>query len=191
MKWILASQSPRRIELLSRLGLDFIVQPAQIQEQRSKNEKPESYVLRVSLLKAKKAAQNFSSGVVIGADTIVVLNNQFLGKPENENRAKEILMMLSGKAHFVFTGIALIQIKTQKLATGYAKSKVYFSTLSPKIIDWYIKSLEPLDKAGAYGIQGKAGMFIEKIEGCYFNVVGFPLNLFYQLTQKLGINFID
>jgi septum formation protein len=191
MKWILASKSPRRIELLSRIGICPIVFPVEIEEKRLKGEKPHEYVLRLSKQKAEKAAQNFSSGIVIGADTIVVLNNKLLGKPHDEEKAREILKLLSGKKHFVYTGLTLIKIEEKKWVNDYVRSTVYFTTLTSKMIDWYIKSREPMDKAGAYGIQGKAGIFIEKIEGCYFNVVGFPLNLFYKLAKKLNVSLIE
>ena len=191
MKWILASRSPRRIEILNRIGIKPIVFPVKIEEKRLKEEKPHEYVLRLSRQKVKEAANSFSSGIIIGADTIVVLDNKFLGKPRDEKEAKEILKLLSGKKHFVYTGITLLKIEDKKLVSGYEKSKVYFINLTPEMIDWYIRTKEPMDKAGAYGIQGKAGIFIERIEGCYFNIVGFPLNLFYRLTKKLGINIFD
>ncbi len=191
MKWILASKSPRRIELLNRLGINPIVFPVEIEEKRLIGEKPHQYVLRLSQQKAKKAAENFSLGIIIGADTIVVLNDKFLGKPNSEEEARKNLELLSGNKHFVYTGLTLIDIESKKQVSDYAQSVVYFSGLSSELIDWYIRSQEPFDKAGAYGIQGKAGIFIEKIEGCYFNIVGFPLNLFYSLIKKLGVSIIS
>jgi len=191
MKWILASKSPRRIEILYRIGINPIIFPVKIEERKFKGEEPHEYVLRLSKQKAEEAANCFSSGIVIGADTIVVLDNKFLRKPRDEREAKRILKLLSGKKHFVYTGITLLKIEDKKIVSGYEKSKVYFIELSPEMIDWYVRTKEPMDKAGAYGIQGKAGIFIKKIEGCYFNIVGFPLNLFYRLTKKLGINIFD
>ncbi|MCP2518823.1 Maf family protein [Candidatus Aminicenantes bacterium AC-335-A11] len=188
MKWILASRSPRRIEILNRIGINPIIFPVEIKEERLKGEKPREYVMRLSKQKVEKAAEKFSSGIIIGADTIVVLDGKFLGKPQNDEEARKILSLLSGKKHFVYTGLTLLKIEDKTLVSDYEKSTVFFIELTEEMIDWYIKSKEPMDKAGAYGIQGKAGIFVEKIEGCYFNIVGFPLNLFYRLSKKLNIN---
>jgi nucleoside triphosphate pyrophosphatase len=185
---ILASASPRRRELLRQIGLDFTVDPADVDERVLPGEAPESYAVRVALEKARVAAQRAEKGIVIAADTIVVLDNAILGKPVDHEDAESMLTLLSGKTHQVLTGMAIMDSAAEKIVTRTSCTSVLFRTLSPEEIKWYVSTGEPLDKAGAYGIQGKGSLFISRIEGCYFNVVGLPLSLLGEMLLEFGIN---
>ena len=182
---ILASESPRRAELLKQIGLDFEIRPSAVDEGRDKKESLENYVKRVALAKAEKAASGVKDAVIIAADTIVILNKKRLGKPESSESAIVMLKKLSGKCHTVMTGLAVIDTQAGKRRTKIVSTKVWFKKLSDEEIKEYVKSSEPLDKAGGYGIQGKAAIFVKRIEGDYFNVVGLPLNTFYEILAAL------
>lgn len=171
---ILASKSPRRADLLKQIGLKFKVYPSEIEEPQI-TASPTDAVQKLALTKARTVAAKFDAGIVLGADTVVVIDGQPIGKPENDAHAVEILTQLSGNQHEVITGIALIDIERKNEVVWAEKTTVYFRTLRQAEILAYIRSGESSDKAGAYGIQGKAGAFVERIEGCYFNVVGLPL----------------
>lgn len=171
---ILASKSPRRADLLKQIGLKFKVYPSEIEEPQI-TASPTDAVQKLALTKARTVAAKFDAGIVLGADTVVVIDGQPIGKPENDAHAVEILTQLSGNRHEVITGIALIDIERKNEVVWAEKTTVYFRTLRQAEILAYIRSGESSDKAGAYGIQGKAGAFVERIEGCYFNVVGLPL----------------
>jgi len=188
MHIILASASPRRRELLRQIGIDFTVDPADVDERVLPGESPEAYAVRVALDKARIAAQRAGTGVVIAADTIVVLDNVILGKPSDDEDAERMLMMLSGRTHQVITGIAIMDPAAGKTLTRTSTTNVRFRELSPDEIRWYVRTGEPLDKAGAYGIQEKGSLFISRIEGCYFNVVGLPLSLLGEMLLEFGIN---
>ena len=182
---ILASKSPRRADLLKQIGLEFKVYPSEIEEPQI-TASPETAVQELALTKARTVAATFDAGIVLGADTVVVIDGQPIGKPENDAHAVEILKQLSGNRHEVITGVALIDIKRKNEVVWAEKTTVYFRTLYQSEILAYIHSGEASDKAGAYGIQGKAGAFVERIEGCYFNVVGLPLaSLTVQLRRLL------
>ena len=182
---ILASKSPRRADLLKQIGLEFKVYPSEIEEPQI-TASPETAVQELALTKARTVAAKFDAGIVLGADTVVVIDGQPIGKPENDAHAVEILKQLSGNRHEVITGVALIDIKRKNEVVWAEKTTVYFRTLYQSEILAYIHSGEASDKAGAYGIQGKAGAFVERIEGCYFNVVGLPLaSLTVQLRRLL------
>jgi septum formation protein len=185
---ILASNSPRRRELLHQVGLSFIIDPTEVDEQIRPGESPESYVVRVALDKARAAASRAASGIIIAADTIVVLGDAILGKPADSRDAERMLTLLSGRVHDVISGLALINAAEEKTATGTSLTRVRFRDLSRNEIVSYIKSGEPLDKAGAYGIQGKGALLVKKIEGCYFNVVGLPLSLLGEMLRNFGIS---
>jgi septum formation protein len=185
---ILASNSPRRRELLHQVGLSFIIDPTKVDEQIRPGESPESYVVRVALDKARAAASRAASGIIIAADTIVVLGDAILGKPADSRDAERMLTLLSGRVHDVISGLALINAAEEKTATGTSLTRVWFRDLSRNEIVSYIKSGEPLDKAGAYGIQGKGALLVKKIEGCYFNVVGLPLSLLGEMLRNFGIS---
>jgi septum formation protein len=182
---ILASKSPRRASLLKQIGLEFEVYPSEIEEPQI-TESPAIAVQELALTKARAVAAEFDAGIVLGADTVVVIDGQPIGKPENDTHAVAILTQLSGNRHEVITGVALINIKQKNEVVWAEKTAVYFRTLHQSEILAYIRSGEASDKAGAYGIQGRAGAFVERIEGCYFNVVGLPLaSLTVQLWRLL------
>jgi nucleoside triphosphate pyrophosphatase len=187
---ILASASPRRADLLRTVGIDFEVAPSQIQERPHAGEAPADYITRVARAKAVTIARQREQGLVIGADTIVVLDGRILGKPADEADAVRTLRSLAGRWHAVMTGVALYDVATKQEVADYDKTLVRFGQMSEREIDWYVKSGEPMDKAGAYGIQGLAGMFVEEVAGNYFNVVGLPLPLVYRLARRLGYSFL-
>jgi septum formation protein len=190
-KWILASASPRRNEILKRLGLQFKVDPSGIPEpEQSKREAASRYAIRVACLKAAEIAGRYKSGLVIGVDTIVVSGNSILGKPETRAEARLMLERLSGRWHEVLSGICLIDCSLDRKRSSCGRSRVHFRRLSPVEIDWYLKTKEYRDKAGAYGVQGYASLFIDRIEGCYFNIVGFPITAFQKLCRESGIDLI-
>jgi len=179
---ILASRSPRRAFLLKQVGLNFRQIPSHIEELL--NEMPsDEFVLHYAKKKAEEIHKKYPDSLIIGADTIVVLNNEIIGKPQNNEDAFQILKKLSGKCHEVLTGVSIILNNLQ--ISDIAKTKVYFKPISDEDIREYISTGEPMDKAGAYGIQGYGSQFIDKIEGCYFNVMGFPIPLFYEMCIKL------
>lgn len=179
---VLASASPRRAELLRQLGLEFQIQPSQVEEPEIAHTSPTTAVQALALAKAKGVAASLKVGLVIGADTIVVIDQQVIGKPDSDPDAIEILTRLSGNYHEVITGVALVDIDRGREVVWAEKTIVYFRNLRPSEIEEYVLSGEASDKAGAYGIQGRAAAFVERIEGCYFNVVGLPLA---SLVEKL------
>ena len=185
---ILASNSPRRRDLLRQIGVVFTSDPADVDERVMTDETPEGYAVRVSLDKARVAAARAGGGIVIAADTIVVLDDEILGKPADERNAERMLARLSGRMHRVITGIAIIDAATGKSLTGTSITRVWFRALSREEIQAYVKTGEPLDKAGAYGIQEKGALLVDKVEGCYFNVVGLPLSLLGKMLGDFGIN---
>ena len=186
--FILASQSPRRSELLRQIGLSFTIDPADVDETVLSGESPETYAVRVALEKARVASKRAGKGIVIAADTIVVLNSTILGKPADARDAERMLGMLSGKVHYVITGLVLRDVATGKTVTRASVTKVWFKRLSPGEIRSYVATGEPLDKAGAYAIQEKGALLVEKVEGCYFNVVGLPLSLLGAMLKELGVD---
>jgi len=182
---ILASRSPRRKRLLRQIGLKFSVRPSDVREDVLDHEPPERNAKRIALTKAVQIAKGLKSGIVIGADTIVVLGKTILGKPRTQAEARRMLRSLSGRMHTVYTAFALIDAATQKKTVRIEKTKVWFRTLSRREIAEYVASGSPMDKAGAYGIQDDYGaVFVERVEGCFYNVVGFPLTRFYKTLQK-------
>jgi septum formation protein len=187
---ILASKSPRRKDLLRQVGLDFRVDPAEVDERVLPNEVPEGYAVRVALEKARLTASRTGSGIVIAADTIVVIDDEILGKPEDAQHAERMLKRLSGKAHRVITGLVVMDAATERTLTRTSITRVWFRRLTPQEIASYIATGEPLDKAGAYGIQELGALLVDKIEGCYFNVVGLPLALLGELLRGFGIDLL-
>ena len=185
---ILASNSPRRKDLLRQIGVDFSIDPADVDERALPNEPPEGYAVRVALDKARVAAARAGAGIVIAADTVVVLDHEVLGKPADARDAERMLMMLSGKEHRVITGLAVMDAATGKTLTSTSITRVWFRSLAQHEIAAYVSSGEPLDKAGAYGIQERGALLVEKIDGCYFNVVGLPLSLLGDLLRDFGID---
>jgi septum formation protein len=188
-KLILASNSPRRAEILTSVGWEFTKDSADIDETELTGELPEDYVQRLAREKAERVAQKYSDAIVLGADTTVVINNQIIGKPVDLADAKRMLKMLSGNWHEVLTGVALVQnskFKIQNSKLGIQRTRVKFAEMSDEEIEFLAEKGEPLDKAGAYAVQAQAALFIEKIEGDYWNVVGLPVNLVYGLIQDLS-----
>jgi septum formation protein len=187
--WILASASPRRCEILSSLGLKYRLDPSLLPEPAPNHgETPWGYAVRVAQIKAREIGTRHRSGLVIGADTIVVAGNHIMGKPSSDEDARSMLRRLSGRWHEVITGVCLLDCRLRRSRSAYARSRVHFRRISPEEIDWYIRTGEHRDKAGAYAIQGYASLFIDRIEGCYFNIVGFPAATFERLCRKLGVD---
>lgn len=187
MKYILASASERRRELLSRIINDFEIKVSNFDEDKVKvRSDVEEYVKILSLGKAKDVAKFADNdSIIIGADTIVVINNTVLGKPNDKEDAFRMLKQLSGNVHRVYSGVTVINKKNGSIKSECLYTEVYFSELDDEEIWNYIKTGEPLDKAGAYGIQGLGGVFVEKINGCYYNVVGLPLNLLNKMIRDI------
>lgn len=184
---ILASQSPRRRELLSMYGLPFVVDPSQADEEHVTGTGPQR-VEKLAAAKAEEVAQRHPGQVVLAADTLVCVEDEILGKPKDEADAKRMLHLLSGRAHEVHTGVCLILPDGRKLC-GVDTAKVHFMPLTDRLIDRYVATGEPADKAGAYGIQGRAGVLISHIEGSPSNVIGLPLGLLTRLFMEAGIEF--
>lgn len=179
---ILASTSPRRSELLRNAAISFTVDPAHIREEPLSDEAPIAYAQRLAHDKAMAVFARHPVDIVLGADTVVVVDQHLLEKPANADDAKRMLRMLSGRQHQVITGVSVI-------AGGFERTEaelthVYVSKLSDEEITAYVRSGEPMDKAGAYGIQGIASRWIGRIEGCYFNVVGLPVERMYRLLRE-------
>jgi septum formation protein len=186
LKIVLASSSPRREELISGLGLEFIVvEPAS--DESSDHLDPKVRVVKNAEAKVKSISMQFPKSIIIGADTIVYINDKFLGKPEDIEEAKQILETLSDKTHKVFTGIAILDTSTNNMKSAFDETVVSFKKISKIEIDEYVKTGESLDKAGAYAIQGKGMDFVLDIKGSYSNVVGLPVELLRELLQ----NFVD
>ena len=177
---ILASGSPRRRELLSAAGLSFEVRPASVDETPRPGETPEAYVERLAEEKARAAWRE--GELTLGADTTVVVDGEILGKPEDASDAERMLARLSGRAHEVLTGFCVFDGATARC--GVATTKVIFHAMDQDEIAAYAASGEPLDKAGGYGIQGLASKYVDRIEGCYFNVVGLPVSRVYALLSE-------
>ena len=181
---VLASQSPRRRELLSILGIPFSVVPASIDEIPAPGETPERFVVRAAREKGMEVASRVSQSLVLSADTIVVIDGEILGKPANEDGAFRMLQKLSGREHSVYTAVTLVnQVKPETLE-GLDRTQVWFNRMDDSQILEYIRRENVMDKAGAYAIQGLAGVHIPKIAGNYFNVMGLPLPLVYDLICR-------
>jgi septum formation protein len=183
-KLVLASSSPRRTEILNRAGWPHEIMVAGIDESLMPNEEPAVYVQRLARSKAAAVASRLEKGIVLGADTTVVISGQILGQPVDDGDARRMLDLLNGKWHEVLTGVALVKVGGES-RVAYETTRVRFAEMSQSEIDWYISTGEPFGKAGAYGIQGKAALFIEEIQGDYFNIMGLPIRLAYKLAAKL------
>jgi septum formation protein len=188
-KIMLASASPRRQELLKLIGLEFQVMPSNAEEIIDESDTASETVLRLSYIKARDVKEKAKDYIVIGADTIVVYNNEILGKPLDEQDAYRMLSLLNGKTHYVLTGFTVIG--EEKVISKYEESAVTFRQLSEKEIKAYIMTKEPFDKAGSYAIQGIGSVMIEKINGDYFNIVGLPVcKLSNVLLKEFGIKIL-
>jgi len=199
-KLILASGSPRRAEILNFVGWEFEKRVADIDETEFLNESPTDYVQRLAREKAEAVAAHYENGLILGADTIVVIDEKIIGKPKDVLDARRMLKLLSGRWHKVLTGVALIkkvsgfkfQVPSQEQTStnneqqsviGLQTTRVKFAELSDAEIEFLVEKGEPLDKAGAYAVQAQAALFIEEIQGDYWNVVGLPINLVFQLVK--------
>jgi septum formation protein len=190
-KIILASASPRRKELLEQIGISFEVIASNVNENITYQDNPDMFVEQLALMKAQEVARRVNPGhLIIGADTIVLIDNEILGKPENEKDAFDTIKRLSGKSHFVFTGIAIIETAEGRTMVSHAKTKVIFRDIQDDEILAYIKSGEPDDKAGSYGIQGKGAVLVEGIDGCYFNIVGLPIACLCSMLKSFGVEVL-
>lgn len=181
---ILASASPRRKEILERYNLEVIISPSNIIEKLNKDENPEQIAMTLAINKALNVSIKFTDDLVIGADTIVVHQGIILGKPKDNEDAYRMLTRLSGRTHHVITGVAIVKLSSNLKIIDYETTKVKFRNLSSDTILKYIRLGESLDKAGAYGIQGLGAILVEKIDGCYSNVVGLPLAKIDNLLQR-------
>jgi septum formation protein len=179
---VLASQSPRRAEILRNAGIPFVVRAAEIDESPLEAERPGPYVRRLAHAKAL-AIEASPDEIVLAADTTVVSHGELLAKPADAADARRMLLMLSGRRHEVLTGICIR--RGEQVITDHASTAVWFAPLKPHEVEAYIASGEPMDKAGAYAIQGLASKFVERIDGCYFNVMGLPIALVYRHLQTL------
>jgi septum formation protein len=184
-KIVLASKSPRRAEILRAVGWEFEAVAANIDETRMESEDAVSYVKRLAQTKAETVSKRISNPrLVLGADTVVVIEGEILGQPRDDGDARRMLELLSGKWHEVVTGIALMRGgQTPQVLIEHETTRVRFCEMSAKEIDWYVSTGEPRDKAGAYAIQGRGAIFIEEVQGDYFNIVGLPVRLLYEMSR--------
>ena len=192
MQIVLASASDRRKELLQRLGIEFKVMISDFNEESVDFDGDCSkYVQTLAtgkVLDISKNLQDKSGKIIIGCDTVVSINHEVLGKPKDKRDAFLMLKKLSGKEHQVYSGITLLNTENKKIISDFQCTRVIFSELKDEIINWYIETGEPMDKAGSYGIQGYAGSFVKEIHGCYYNVVGLPLNKLSGMLGAMGVN---
>ncbi len=196
---VLASSSPRRSELLRRLGVRFtVIHPAPgIEEQVSverqgRGSSWDEMVCRIASVKAKDVLRKVAeASLIIAADTVVVCDGTLMGKPSDPAQAKRMLYQLSGKVHTVFSGVVVLDSVSQEEVVGCERTEVTFRSLDERDIGAYLQSGEPFDKAGGYGIQGRGSLLVERIEGCYFNVVGLPLKLLDQLIRVFGVRLLE
>jgi len=190
MKLVLASASPRRAEILRDAGFSFEVAQASLDETCLRGETARAMTRRLAEAKVRAVAERLQAApeeaIVIGADTTVEVGGRLLGKPRSAKNAREMLMKLSGKTHRVVTSVALLRLPDGAIKTATESTRVRFARMSPREIAAYVATAEPLDKAGAYAVQGIGGRFIERINGCYFNVVGLPLARVYRMLVSLG-----
>lgn len=187
---VLASASTRRIELLKLLGIKFRVEPSNYEEVRNAHLEPQELAKSLSFEKARIVASRYQNALVIAADTFVVLRGRILGKPRTPAEARTMLETISGKSHSVITGLTIIDTESGKVLSRSVETKVYMKKLTSREIDAYVESGEPLDKAGAYAIQGLGSVIVRKIEGDYFNVVGLPLSALTESLKEFGIHVL-
>jgi septum formation protein len=188
MRIILASASPRRSDLLTQMGLKFEVIPSDQEEKVVDDLPPHRLVVELALKKVESVAKRVQGcALIVGADTIVVKGDKVLGKPKDEDEAFRMLMELQGQVHEVITGLAVMEVPARKCVTAYEKTVVEMASLTRQEVEGYIRTGEPMDKAGAYGIQGLGGMLIKRIEGCYYNVVGLPIHRLWMILKEFGV----
>ena len=189
-KIVLASGSPRRKALLEQVRLKFTVDPNIEEEAGPAGLSPERLVEEISRKKAESVASKHHDAIIISADTVGVLGDRIIGKPGSESQAREILSLLSGKAHKVITGFTIIDTSTGKAVTRSVETKVFMKRLKDAEIEAYVKTREPMDKAGAYAIQGLGAVLVEQIEGDYSNVMGLPLAALAEALKEFGVNVL-
>ncbi|HHD92519.1 MAG TPA: septum formation protein Maf [Candidatus Portnoybacteria bacterium] len=188
-KIVLASQSPRRKQLLEQMGLqDFEIKESCYEENMQAMDDPRELVRFLALGKAKKVAQHYADAIIIGGDTFIVFNGQFIGKPKDKNDAKQILKNFSGKEHLIISGLALIDTRNEQTITDFGQAKIKFRKLSNEEINNYVNLEESLEMAGAYGLMNRAAPLIESINGDFYSVVGLPLNKLYLGLKKMGVD---
>ncbi|HYX23479.1 MAG TPA: Maf family protein [Thermoanaerobaculia bacterium] len=186
--FVLASGSPRRRELLAGLGVRFTVRSVDLDETPRAGEPPEETVLR--LAREKAAARAAPGELVLGADTVVVIDGELLGKPRDPEDARRMLARIAGREHTVLTGVALEEPGRDRRASALERSRVRMAALTAEEIDWYVATGEPLDKAGSYAVQGIGALFVEEVQGNYTNVVGLPLPLTRRLFREMGYELL-
>ncbi|MCL5022866.1 MAG: Maf family protein [Nitrospirae bacterium] len=184
---ILASSSPRRREILEKAGLSFSVDPCDCAEKLREGLPPRKLAKSLSLGKAASVADRHKKALIIAADTLIVFRGGILGKPHTREQARKMLRMLNGRTHLVITGFTILDTETKKRVSRSVETKVFFRKMTPSELDAYVDSGEPLDKAGAYGIQGLGSVLVKRIEGDYLNVVGLPLSVLAAELKKFGI----
>jgi len=183
---LLASSSPRRDEILRDVGWPFVVASGTVDETLYRNEAPVDYVKRLARAKANAAANSLSTGLVLGADTVVVVAGEILGQPRDDDDAGRMLNLLRGKWHEVLTGVSLLRAgQDGPGVVDHEVTRVQFTPMSAAEIEWYVNTGEPMGKAGAYAIQGRAALFVEAIRGDYLNIVGLPVKRVYRLAQQI------
>ncbi|MCU0646287.1 MAG: Maf family protein [bacterium] len=182
---VLASQSPRRIELLKKIISNFEVKVSKIEENNNGVSSPRELVEKLSRQKAEQVANDIAEGIIIGADSVVVYQDNILGKPRNPDDSRRMLSLLSGKLHQVYTGFTVLQKPDYTIVSGHEVTRVKFRELEMWEIDKYIASGQSSDKAGAYGIQDDAAVFVESVNGCYYNVVGLPITRLFLVLKRI------
>ena len=187
---ILASASPRRQELLASLGLSFEIKISDVDESMDDQMSPVQQVEQLAERKARAVAAQLNQGLVIGADTLVVLNQSVLGKPADRQEAMEMIERLQGRSHEVFTGLAVMDVATGKTVVTHQVTAVRFKPMTAEEIERYVDTGESYDKAGAYAVQGKASIFIDSIRGCYFNIVGLPVAKLADVLKLFGVQIL-
>jgi len=186
----LASASPRRKELLEQIGLQFEVAPSNHDEEITSASEPHETARKLSLGKARSAARKHRNALIIAADTFVVFGDRILGKPHTNAEAREMLCALNGKPHLVITGFTVLDTETGKVVSRSVETRVNMRKLTLEEIESYVRTKEPLDKAGGYAIQGLGAVLVERIEGDYFNVVGLPLSALAESLREFGIKVL-
>ena len=184
-KIILASQSPRRAEILRMIGVDFKVESSNIHEEINQKIKHNEIAINISKAKAEKISHKYPSDIIIGADTIVVFNEKIFGKPKDKNESRNMLKALSGNCHKVITGVTIMNGKLGVLKTFSETTKVFVQKIPTKQIEFYVNNYNTLDKAGSYGIQEWFSVWIKKINGCYYNVMGLPVSKLHRYLIEI------
>ena len=189
-KVILASQSPRRAEILRMIGVNFKIEPSNIYEEMNQKIEQSEMAINISKAKAEKISHKYPNSIIIGADTIVVFNKKIFGKPKDKNESRKMLRALSGDCHKVITGVTIMNKKLGVLKTFSETTKVFVRKIPTKQIEFYVNNYNTLEKAGSYGIQEWFSVWIKKVNGCYYNVMGLPVSKLYKYLveiEKLAI----